>query len=94
MSLMNKREIDRFMYGNYSAELTPNVGVVNHTKDSLKLVGPPVAKLDRNCPMKGINAHIRAKMISCDKISNDSSTHIIHLVPDQSEVNFKFEGFE
>lgn len=30
MSLMNKREIDRFMFGMYPAELTPNIKAFNH----------------------------------------------------------------
>ena len=75
MSIMNKREIDRFMYGNYAAELTPNVRVHDHTKDSFRLVGPPVAKMDRLCPMKGIKTAIKAKMTLCHRLSNKSDSY-------------------
>lgn len=53
ISLMNKREVNRFMYGCYSAELTPSVKPWKHTKDAMRLVGPPVGQMIRSSPMKG-----------------------------------------
>ena len=51
---MNKREVNRFMIGSYSAELTPNVKPWKHTQDSMRLVGPPVAMIVRSSPMDGL----------------------------------------
>jgi hypothetical protein len=92
MSLMNKREVDRFLYGCYGPELEPNVKAYNHSQDSLRLCGEPVAKIDRVSPMKGFQSLNKCKVVLCEQVADLSDTHLIHLKPETA--NLTFEGFQ
>jgi hypothetical protein len=45
IELMKGREVDRFLYGMYSAELYPELPAHSHSANCLQLVGNPIAKL-------------------------------------------------
>mgnify|MGYP000395063807 CR=1 FL=1 len=45
IELVRGREVDRFIYGMYSAELYPELAPYSHSMYSLELVGNPIAKL-------------------------------------------------
>lgn len=60
------------MYGNYAAELTPNVKPRKHTQDSMRLCGEPIGKIARVSPMKGFKDFSKCKLTSCKKINKNS----------------------
>lgn len=66
--MVNKREIDRFLYGMYSHELTPNVSAHSHTSSSLRLCEKPIGKILRVSPMSGFKGHFSASIISFNKM--------------------------
>ena len=42
---MKGREVDRFIYGMYSAELYPALPPYSHSAYAMQLIGQPIAKL-------------------------------------------------
>ena len=45
IQLVKGREVDRFIYGMYSAELYPELKAYSHSDNCLQLVGNPIAKI-------------------------------------------------
>ena len=72
------------MYGCYSAELTPSVKPWKHTKDAMRLVGPPVGQILRSFPIKGFEDYnkmsIHTKTVISPSVSHP--TFLIHLKKD------------
>lgn len=58
LKLVRNREVDRFMYGMFSAEKLPNLPAYSHTARSLDLLGAPVAKINIASPYKGMTDNI------------------------------------
>ncbi len=81
ISLVKKREINRFMYGSYSAELTPTVKPWKHSRDAMRLVGPPAAQILRSSSMQGLQNYNKMRVHSKTIISPASThpTFLIHL---------------
>jgi len=53
VELIMNREVDRFLYGMYSAETFPELKAYSHSSSSLKLAGKPIAKLNIANPYSG-----------------------------------------
>ena len=47
------REVDRFLYGMYSAELFPELPAYSHSSNCLKLIGKPIAVINIPNPYRG-----------------------------------------
>lgn len=69
------------MYGNYAAELTPNVKPQDHTQDSMRLCGTSVGKIVRVSPMKGFKDFTKCKIISSTLIHPNCGTYLINIRP-------------
>lgn len=68
------------MFGSYSAELTPEVKPWAHSKDSMRLVGPPVGMMERSSPMQSFEDYYKVLLHNKKAISKSSNpTILIHL---------------
>lgn len=90
---MNKREISRFMIGSYSAELTPNVKAWNHSKDSMRLVGPPVAMIERSSPVKGLDDYNKVTIKEKLLVSNSANPTFLITLKKEPSNNLLWTGF-
>ena len=68
IQLVKGREVDRFIYGMYSAELYPELKAYSHSISSLQLVGNPIAKIVTPPTYSGFNGTIvegKVKLMTC-----------------------------
>jgi hypothetical protein len=57
------------MYGCYGIELAPTSKTHSHSQDSLRMCGPPVARIIRNSPMKGLIGFSKCEILQFRRIS-------------------------
>jgi hypothetical protein len=81
------------MYGCYSAELTPSIKPWKHTKDAMRLVGPPVGQVLRSSPMKGLEDYNKMSIHSKNVISLSSHMTFLIYLKKEPLNNLEWRGF-
>ena len=89
---MKGREVDRFLYGIYSAELYPELAAYSHSAYSLQLIGQPIAKLVIPQTYNGFRDEINEGEIKYKNIVSEK-TQIYSLGITLKYGNLKFLGY-
>jgi hypothetical protein len=79
--IVRNREIDRFIYGMFRAELLPNLPSNSHSFKSLDLLGKPIAKIAITYPYKNISdTNFAVTIASIKSISVKCQIYQVELV--------------
>ena len=92
IQLVKGREVDRFIYGMYSAELYPELAAYSHSMYSLELVGNPIAKLITPPTYAGYESEVtemRIEYVNCIA----KKTQIYQLGLAQRTKSLKYLGY-
>jgi hypothetical protein len=73
IQLVRGREVDRFVYGMYSAELYPELPPHSHSAFALQLVGSPIAKLVTPPTYVGFGAEVNEAEIRYKKVVSEKT---------------------
>lgn len=92
IELVLGREVDRFLYGMYSAELYPELLPYSHSASCLQLVGNPIAKIVTPPTFRGFEAEIcEADIRYLCEVSGKTQIYAIGLV--QKSLPFTYLGY-
>lgn len=86
------REVDRFLYGMYSAELYPELAPYSHSASCLQLVGNPIAKIVTPPTFRGFEAEVcDAEVRYLCEVSSKTQIYAIGIVP--KGLSFSYLGY-